>query len=108
MINACYISGNLVKDCEVKDLPTGPLITFTVAVNEKRGDQEYTEYIPVSWFTKFLRAQEFLKKGAGVILQGKVQTKTYEKNGQKATHTGVVAFKVQWLNGKHQESEMPF
>jgi single-strand DNA-binding protein len=112
MMNEVFLLGNLTRNCEVKDLQTGPLIKFTIAINEKRGDQDHTEFINVNWFTKFPKAQEYLLKGRQVTIHGKLQTRTYETaQGEKRNETSVVAKKVQWFtphNLNKTDSEMPF
>lgn len=97
MINDVYIEGRVVADPVIRDLGNSSVVGFTVAINEKRGEQEYTEFVPVSWFLRDSERARGMKKGNQVMLKGKLQTKSYEdKNGFKQSKTEVIALMVRW------------
>jgi len=109
MINDVTLLGNLVKNAIFKPMGENGLLLFTVAINEKRGDEEHVEFVPIKWFTKFTKAQEYLTKGTQVLVKGKLQSRSYETDdGQKRNETSVVAFKVNWFRAKQQEQDFNF
>lgn len=90
MVNVAVVAGNITRDAEVRVTKGGtPVMTFTVAVNEKRRDQygEYTDYahfIPCVLFgTRANSLQRWMTKGTNVTVQGKLNYSSWEKDGQK-------------------------
>ncbi len=108
MYNRVYLIGNLVKDPELRYTPSGlPVTRFTVAVNRpKRKKDEANEkgevdFIPVvAWRRLAEICGEYLKKGRPVAIEGKLQVRTFEKNGEKRTVTEVLADGMQMLGRK--------
>ena len=91
-INVVTISGNLTRDPDYRETPSGlGVMNFTVAVNDRRKNQQtgewedYANFIDCTMFGK--RAQslsERLHKGSAVAVQGKLNHRRYEtKDGQK-------------------------
>lgn len=102
-MNQVNIIGNLTKDPEVR-YSTGEnqqaIARFTIAVNDGYGEKKKTNYIPIVVFGKQAENCEmFLSKGKKVAVTGKIQTGSYEKNGQKVYTTDVVAYNVEFLSG---------
>lgn len=99
------IIGNLGKDPEVQFSGTTALAKFTVGASDriktKDGWQDHTEWHNVVCFGKTAEAcGQHLAKGAQVFVSGKMQTKEYEKNGEKKRWTEVIADDVQFLGSK--------
>ncbi len=106
-INKVMCLGNLGKDPEIKFLDGGNAVAnFSVAVNEsyknKAGEKvEKTEWVKVvAWGKLAELCGEYLKKGRQVLIEGKLQTREYEKDGQKKYVTEIVAQNVTFLGGK--------
>lgn len=102
-INSATIYGNLTRDPEMKALPSGMSVTnMSVATNRTYNDkdgkkQEETEYHNVVVFGKTAEnCAKYLTKGAGVLVEGRLQTRSWEKDGQKQYRTEVVAERVQF------------
>ena len=87
--NQIIILGNLGKDAEVKPLESGiNVITFNVAVTERWKDkneqeQERTDWFTVDYFSKSDKVVQLLKKGTAVMVEGRMVSREYEKDGQK-------------------------
>ena len=99
MLNQVQLIGNLGADPEVKHGAASgdAFVVLTLATTEKWKDQqgnknEKTEWHNVTIFAPGLVkvAREYLKKGARVFLQGRIQTDKYEKDGQTHYATKVV------------------
>lgn len=110
-INIVAISGNLTRDCEVRNGASGTAVTrFTVAVNERRKNQfgEYEDcpnYVDCVVFGKYGEAiAESLKRGAKVTVGGSLRYSTWEKDGQKRSKLEVVANSVD-LPPRHTQAE---
>ncbi|MDQ0510940.1 single-stranded DNA-binding protein [Ancylobacter amanitiformis] len=97
-INRVTVLGRLGADPEVKRTGTGKLVAnLRVACSERWKDrngewQERTDWVPVVIWTEFLaeRVEEHARKGDMVYVEGKFQTREYEKNGEKRYVTEVV------------------
>lgn len=90
--------GNLGKDPELKYTPSGIAVaTFSIATSESWKDQdgnqqEKTEWHNIVVWRKLAEiAGEYLKKGKKIYLEGKLQTRNYEKDGVKRYITEIVA-----------------
>lgn len=111
MINKAMILGNLGKDVEYKHTPSGTAVAnFTVATSEKyksrEGDQERTEWHRVVAFGNLADlCSQFLRKGSKCHVEGKIQTREYEKDGKRHHITEIIAANVQFLSPKSQGSQ---
>lgn len=107
-LNRCMFIGNLGKDPEVRFTPGGQAVAnFSIACSEswtKDGQkQERTEWVRVTaWGKTAELCGEYLKKGKQVYAEGKLQTREYEKDGQKRYATEIVASNVVFLGGREQ------
>lgn len=115
-VNKVILIGNLTKDPSVKFLPNGDAVcNFSIACNEtwkdKNGQkQEKVEFINIVMYRKLAEiAGEYLKKGRPVYLEGRLQTREWEKEGIKRYTTEIIADSMQMLGGKdgNQESNAP-
>lgn len=102
-LNKAIIIGNLTRDPELKALPSGiKVCSFGVATNryykDKEGNkQEAVEYHNVSAFGKTGElAGQYLKKGQNVLVEGRLQTRSWETNGEKKYRTEIIADSVQF------------
>ena len=92
--NNVDIVGNLGSDPEVKRTQNGTAYaSFSVAVNRKNGDTEYTDWIPVkAWGDLAEAAGSFLGKGMRVKIVGRYTASSFVgSNGQKVYITCVTA-----------------
>lgn len=108
-INKVILIGNLGKDPEVRYMPSGGAVAnLTIATSENWKDkqtgqmQERTEWHRVVMFGRLGEiAGEYLKKGAKVYVEGRLQTRKWQdQNGQDRYTTEIVANEMQMLDGK--------
>jgi len=110
-LNKCMIIGNLGRDPEMRYTPSGQAVTqFTVAVNRNYKDQqgerqEETEWFRVvAWCQQAEFAAEYLRKGAKVFVEGRIQTRQWEgQDGQKRYTTELVANNIQNLERRPRD-----
>jgi single-strand DNA-binding protein len=105
-LNKVQLIGNLGKDPELKYTPSGVAVaTFSIATSESWKDQdgnqqEKTEWHNIVAWRKLAEiCGEYLKKGKKVYLEGKLQTRNYEKDGIKRYVTEIVADQLIMLDG---------
>lgn len=103
-LNKALIIGNLTRDPELKSLPSGMQVTsFSVATNrvwkDKAGArQESSDYHNIVVFGRQAEtAAQYLKKGAPVLVEGRIQTRSWDgQDGKKQYRTEIVADRVQF------------
>lgn len=101
-VNRAFVYGNLTRDPEMRSLPSGMAVaTFSVATNrvwKKDGQkQENTDYHNIVVFGRQAElVTQYLKKGSGVFVEGRMQTRSWEKDGEKKYKTEIVADRVQF------------
>ena len=98
-INKVILIGNLGADPEIRHMQDGrPVCNMRVATSETWKDKstgerrERTEWHRVVIFNEHLCriAEQYLKKGSKVYLEGQLQTRKWEKDGQDHYSTEVV------------------
>lgn len=98
-VNKVILVGNLGKDPEVRRLNNGdPVVNLSVATSETWRDKqsgerkEKTEWHRVVIFNENIAkvAEQYLKKGSTVYIEGQLQTRKYEQNGVEKYTTEVV------------------
>ncbi len=110
-LNKVQVIGNLGRDPEVRMTPSGSKVaSFSLAVTErfkdKSGQQkESTEWVNlVLWRRQAEIAEQYLRKGSSIYAEGKLQTQSWENNGQKHFKTEIVVSNFQMLgSGKGQQ-----
>ena len=105
-VNKVILVGNLGKDAEVRVTPGGQSVaSFSIATTEnwtsKEGEKkEQTEWHRiVLWGKTADSLQPYLVKGKQIYLEGRLQTRQWEKEGQKHYTTEVKADKIVLLGG---------
>ncbi len=112
-LNKAMIAGNLTRDPELKSLPNGtPVCNMSVATNSsyKKADGikiDKVEYHSVIVFGKVAEnCGKYLKKGQSVLVEGSLQTRTWEKDdGSKAYKTEILAQGVQFGSRKNAQDD---
>jgi single-strand DNA-binding protein len=105
MYNKVFLIGNLTRDPEVRYTPAGiPTARFALAVNriqkkgaETEGKQTVDFINIIAWRRTAEICGEYLKKGSPVAIEGRLQIRKYEKNGEKMEYAEVVVDNMQML-----------
>jgi len=111
-INKVILVGNLGQDPEVKYTAGGAAVTtLSLATSESwkdkdtGQDQEKTEWHRVVLWRRLAEiAGEYLKKGSKVYIEGQLQTRKWEQDGQTRYTTEVVGRDMQFLDSKGSTS----
>ncbi len=103
-VNKVILIGNLGADPELKYTPSSrPLCNLRIATTDvfkdKSGQrQERTEWHRVTvWGDQAENCNKYLSKGRSVYVEGRLQTRSYDKEGQKHYATDIVADRVVFL-----------
>ena len=113
--NRVVLIGNVGKDPEIRYTTSGvPVVTFSLATSEMWKDkdgmqQERTDWHNVVAWRKLAEIiQEIVKKGSRLLVEGKIQTRSFEKNGEKRYITEIVADNVLLLDGRKSLEELAY
>ena len=107
-INKVILVGNLGQDPDVKYTAGGAAVTtLSLATSESWKDkdtgmdQEKTEWHRVVLWRRLAEiAGEYLKKGSKIYVEGQLQTRKWEQDGQTRYTTEIVAREMQFLDSK--------
>lgn len=103
-INRATISGNLTRDAELRAAASGTqILTFTVAVNERRKVGENWEDYPnfvgcVMFGTRAEKLAQWLTKGTKVCVEGKLHFSSWEDNGTKRSKLEIIANEIEFMS----------
>jgi len=105
--NQVVLMGNLTRDPELRTTPNGATVcSFSLALNRRyrsggEGEwQEATDYIDiVAWGPLGERVAQYLSKGRPALVNGRLQSRSWEQDGAKRSKVEVVAQDVTFLGG---------
>jgi single-strand DNA-binding protein len=105
--NKAILIGNLCKDVELRYTPQGIAVAnIALAINRKYKNQageakEDVAFVPVVlWGRTAEVVNEYCKKGNPLMVEGRIQTRSWEKDGQKHYKTEVLGERIQLLGSK--------
>lgn len=99
-MNKVILFGNLTRDPELRTTPGGQSVaTLRLATNRRiKKDEQWVDmpeyHTVVVWGRPAETSAQYLKKGSQVLVEGRLQTRQWEKDGQKRYTTEVVSEQV--------------
>ena len=117
-VNKVMLIGNLGRDPEIKEGNNGNFVTFSIATNywSKKDEAEVPEWHNIVCYNenivKFIST--YIKKGNKVYVEGKLNTRSWEKDGIKRYATDIIANRIESLSSKSESNQeesnddMPF
>ena len=109
--NHVILMGNLTRDPELRQTPSGQsVVSFSLALNRSYKDasgewQEATDYIDVvAWAQLAERVAQYLSKGRRCMVVGRLQSRSWEQDGQKRSKVEVLANDVTFLDSRGGEA----
>ncbi|MGH8283454.1 MAG: single-stranded DNA-binding protein [Gammaproteobacteria bacterium] len=107
-VNKVILVGNLGADPETRYMPSGSAVTnIRIATTESWKDKESgeqkerTEWHRITFYNRLAEiAGEYLRKGSQVYIEGKLRTRTYEKEGQTHYSTEIICDNMQMLGSR--------
>lgn len=101
-LNKAFVFGNLTRDPELRSLPSGiQVASFGLATNrvyKKDGRrEEAAEFHNIVVFGKQAElASQYLKKGSSLLVEGRIQTRSWDSEKGKQYRTEIVAERIQF------------
>src|ERR1019366_2259637 len=107
-LNQVFLMGNLTRDPELRQTPNGQNVcSFSLALNHSYKDnssgewKEATDYVDiVAWGPLGERVSQYLSKGRRCLVQGRLQSRSWEQDGQKRNKLEVIASDVTFLDSR--------
>lgn len=107
--NKVVLMGNLTRDPELRSTPSGQSVcSFSIAVNRtwKGADgqqQEAVDYIDCdAWAKGGEIIAQYMKKGGGILVSGRLQFRSWDQDGQKRSKLSVVVEDFNFVGGGNQ------
>ena len=109
MYNKAIIMGRMVSDPELRQTESGiSNCRFSVAVQEdyknKDGSRDVDFITCVAWRQTAEFVTRYFKKGQPILIDGKLKSRTYEKEGQKHYETYIKVAEVRFAGGNTNNS----
>jgi single-strand DNA-binding protein len=105
-LNKAQLIGRIGKDPESKQVGNSTVTNFSIATSEKYKDKngeqvENTQWHNiVAWGRLAEVCRDYLKKGSLVYVEGKIETRSWEKDGEKRYSTEIKALQMTMLDSK--------
>lgn len=113
MLNKTFLQGRLVADPELRHTTSGVAVaTFRLAVDrdfkDKNTGERQADFISVvAWRQTGEFVSRYFSKGRLAIVEGKLQSRTYDKDGVRQYITEVVADNVYFGDSKRDDGSKP-
>lgn len=101
--NKVVLIGRLTKDPEKRFTPTGKAVAeFQLAVNEKYGNTEHTQFIPIQAWGKLSDVMvNYAKKGRLVLVEGRLNVSSWNVTpDERRFMTRVIASTIRFMDSK--------
>jgi single-strand DNA-binding protein len=112
--NQVILMGNLTRDPELRTTPNGASVcSFSLALNRsyKNAEGNWTEATDfidvVAWGPLGERVAQYMSKGRPALVSGRLQSRSWEQEGQKRSKVEVVAQDVTFLGGPGGSGSAP-
>lgn len=106
-MNNVHLIGHLGTDVELRFTPEGTAVCdLRIATNEDYKDKEGVKHESTEWHRVVVwngqakNCAKYLKKGSLVSVEGKLHTRSWDKDGEKRYTTEVIASHVEFLDSK--------
>ena len=105
-MNKVILCGRICKDPEVRSGDT-MVAKYSLAVDRKYSKDKETDFINCVCFGKTAEfAEKYLKKGTKILIFGRIQTGSYEKDGRKVYTTDIVVEEHEFCESKNSATDV--
>jgi len=109
-MNRVFLMGRLGQDPELKKTQTDLAVcTITVATTEfsKDGEKKTEWHKCVCWGKNAENVAKYLKKGSQAAIEGRIQTREWEKDGEKRYSTEIIVNHIEFVGTKESATPEP-
>jgi single-strand DNA-binding protein len=108
MYNNTVLVGRITKALEMKTTTNGVnVLSFTLAINKKVKEKDQVSYISCVSFNKTAEiVNQYCDKGSLILVDGELQSRSYEKDNRTIYVTEVVVGRVVLLDNKQKSDKV--
>ncbi|MBF0122808.1 MAG: single-stranded DNA-binding protein [Candidatus Omnitrophica bacterium] len=109
-LNSVNIMGNLTRDPELKTIPSGKSVCSMSIANNRiytKNGERVTEvsYFDIEvWGAVAENCAKYLKKGSGIIVEGRLKQERWEKDGKTQSRVRIAANSIHFMPRKSDDS----
>jgi single-strand DNA-binding protein len=109
-MNLVVIKGRIARMDDLRYTQSGTaVISFSVAVDRRFSKEKEADFINVTAWQKTAEfIAQYFAKGQEILINGRLQVSSYDKDGEKRYKTEVIAENVEFCGSKKQENASPF
>ena len=102
MCNKVFLTGRVTREWEIRATSSGTTIARnSIAVDSGYGDNKRTDFINLTAFGKTAEnLEKYGFKGQKMLIEGRIQTGSYEKDGVKHSTTDIIVDRSEFLSFK--------
>lgn len=108
-MNRCFLIGRLTSDPEIRSTQSGKQVArYTLAVDRMKKDAGADFISCTAWESNATFAEKYLKKGTKILVEGHIQTGSYDaKDGRKVYTTDIIVERQEFVESKKAAEEKP-
>ena len=109
-LNRVQLIGNLGADVELKNTPSGKAVanlSVATSYKPKEGAEKVEWHRVTVWGVTAENCAKYIAKGSQVFVEGRLETRSWEKDGQKRYSTEIVADSVLFLGSRTTGAPRP-
>lgn len=108
-MNKAILCGRTTKDTEVSMTKGGKKVcSFTLAIDEGKDESgnRRTQFIDCeAWDKRASFMEAYVKKGMRILVEGRLNKRMYEKDGQKHYPVSVICDRIEFADGTNQSKD---
>lgn len=106
-MNKVILCGHLTRDVELRHGQSTDVARVGIAVNRRAKDEvDFFNLVAFGKTAEFL--SKYFGRGSKVLIEGRLQTSTYEKDGVKRTATDIIIEQIEFAGGKRDNRDKDF
>ena len=105
-MNRIIIKGRIAREIEVRQTQTGKSVgSFSVAVDKGFGENKSADFFRVqAWEKTADFVAKYFSKGKEILVEGRMESREYDKDGQKVTVWELIAERVEFCGGARESA----
>lgn len=103
-MNRIIIKGRIAREIEIRQTQTGKAVgNFSVAVDKGFGENKSADFFRVqAWEKTADFVAKYFSKGKEILIEGRMESREYDKDGQKVTVWELIAERVEFCGGARE------
>lgn len=108
-MNKAILIGRLGRDPELRTTESGKdVCSFSMATTERYNKEEHTTWHNcVAWGVTAKLIAEYLAKGREIAIEGRINNRSYDKDGQTKWVSEVIVDRFEFVGSKPQTDDKP-